>query len=211
MIRRAAILLAAALILTSCGGGNNAPAPRETASRSNADIGKICRSSKIRGTKAAPIAPSLPGCGLTSGVNVYEVSGVRLSQPATMDCTTAKTLEKWVRKDLKGAVGRLGGGVSELKVAAHYSCRTRNHRPGAPISEHGKGKAIDISAIGLNDGSEISVQRDWGKGRKGRILRKSHRRACKRFGTVLGPNADRAHRDHFHFDTARHQGGSYCR
>jgi len=210
MIRRAVYLVIAALFLGSCGGGGSSSAPQIT-SQSSTDIGKICRSSRIRGTKAAPIAPSLPGCGLASGVNVYEVSGVRLSQPATMDCETAKTLEKWVRKDLKGAVGRLGGGVSELKVAAHYSCRTRNHRPGAPISEHGKGKAIDISAIGLNDGSEISVQRDWGKGRKGRVLRKSHRQACKRFGTVLGPEADRAHRDHFHFDTARHQGGSYCR
>jgi len=38
-----------------------------------------------------------------------------------------------------------------------------------------------------------------------------HRAACGPFGTVLGPNADRFHQDHFHFDTARHRSGPYCR
>ena len=31
------------------------------------------------------------------------------------------------------------------------------------------------------------------------------------FGTVLGPESDQFHQDHFHFDTARHRGGPYCR
>ena len=105
----------------------------------------------------------------------------------------------------------MGGGLSGLRVAAHYACRTRNHQPGALISEHGKGKAIDIAALQLRDGSEISVLDDWGQGPKGRVLRQVHRQACGPFGTVLGPESDRFHRDHFHFDTARHRGGPYCR
>ena len=31
------------------------------------------------------------------------------------------------------------------------------------------------------------------------------------FGTVLGPNSDRFHRDHFHFDMASYSSGAYCR
>lgn len=109
------------------------------------------------------------------------------------------------------AVGRTGGGVVKLKVAAGYSCRTRNHKSGAKISEHGKGRAIDLSGFYLKNGDQISVLNDWGKGKYGRILRDMHRSACGPFGTVLGPNADRHHRDHFHFDIAKHRSGSYCR
>ena len=137
--------------------------------------------------------------------------GVRLSQPATLDCPTARSLGHWVSESAKPEVGRTGGGLSGLRVAAHYVCRTRNHRPGARLSEHGKGRAIDIAALQLRDGSEISVLEDWGQGPKGRVLRRVHRDACGPFGTVLGPESDRFHRDHFHFDTARHRGGPYCR
>jgi hypothetical protein len=51
----------------------------------------------------------------------------------------------------------------------------------------------------------------WNTGHKGRILRQLHQTACGPFGTVLGPEADRHHQDHFHFDTANHRGGAYCR
>jgi len=101
--------------------------------------------------------------------------------------------------------------VTSLKVAAHYACRTRNSRKGARISEHGKGRAIDIAAFRLDNGDEISVLDDWNSSRKGRILRRLHASACGPFGTVLGPDSDRHHQDHFHFDTARHRNGSYCR
>jgi hypothetical protein len=87
----------------------------------------------------------------------------------------------------------------------------RNNQPGAKVSEHGSGRAIDIAGIGLNDESEMSVLTDWNSGAKGRALRQMHRAACGPFGTVLGPEADRFHRDHFHFDTARYRSGSYCR
>lgn len=173
--------------------------------------GRLCGSTRLRG-EASPVIPAkMPGCGLTNGVRVFSVDGVTLSRPATMNCTTAKALEIWVRKGLKPAVGRAGGGVAELKVAGHYVCRTRNHKAGGRVSEHGKGKAIDISAIRLKNGAELSVLTGWNDSRQGPILRKAHRAACGPFGTVLGPRADRHHRDHFHFDTARHGNGPYCR
>ena len=139
------------------------------------------------------------------------MSGIPLSQEAVIDCTTAKALKTWVNNGVKPAIGTSGGGVSQIRVAAHYACRTRNNQPGAKISEHGKGRAIDISGFRLRDGSEITLLQDWNRRDTGAMLRKMHARACGVFGTVLGPDSDRFHKDHFHFDTARHRGGSFCR
>lgn len=173
--------------------------------------GAVCGDLAIQGEVVGRVPGRIRGCGVDNAVRIRSVSGVALSQHSVMDCVTAQALKSWIDKGVKPAVGKKGGGVTRLRVAAHYACRTRNNRKGGRISEHGKGRAIDISAIFLRDGSEISVLKHWGSGRKGRILKKLHRAACGPFGTVLGPNSDRYHRDHFHFDTARYRGGSYCR
>ncbi|MBV2359267.1 extensin family protein [Thalassococcus sp. CAU 1522] len=150
-------------------------------------------------------------CGIDGAVRLRAVGSVALSQPATINCETAKALRQWIDTGAKPAVASRGVQISSLKVAAHYACRTRNHQRGARISEHGKGRAIDISAIRLTDGSEITVLNGWNSKRHGQILRDMHQSACGPFGTVLGPNSDRFHRDHFHFDTAQYRSGSYCR
>jgi hypothetical protein len=116
-----------------------------------------------------------------------------------------------VREGLVPAVGRTGGGVANLRVVASYACRTRNSQAGARLSEHAVGNAIDIAGIGLANGEELTVLDDWNSGREGRILREAHSSACGTFGTVLGPNSDRFHRDHFHFDVASYRSGAYCR
>jgi len=43
------------------------------------------------------------------------------------------------------------------------------------------------------------------------FLRRLHSGACDVFGTVLGPEANEAHRDHFHFDMRARARKSYCR
>lgn len=43
------------------------------------------------------------------------------------------------------------------------------------------------------------------------FLRGAHRTACRIFGTVLGPEANDAHRDHFHVDLALRKHRNYCR
>jgi len=43
------------------------------------------------------------------------------------------------------------------------------------------------------------------------FLRRLHDGACRTFTTVLGPDANEAHRNHFHFDlAARKRGGAFC-
>lgn len=45
---------------------------------------------------------------------------------------------------------------------------------------------------------------------KSAFLRAIHQGACKTFGTVLGPDANEAHKDHFHFDL-KERNAAYCR
>lgn len=182
-----------------------------TAPVSAGSQGAICGNPAIRGRTLPAIAGALNGCGIANPVQVTEVGGVRLSTPATMNCETAQALLTWTERGAKPAVGRLGGGIASYRVVAHYSCRTRNSQPGARISEHGKGRAIDIAGIKLNNGIDLTVLTGWKDRTQGPILRGMWRAACGPFGTVLGPDANRFHLDHFHFDTASYRNGSYCR
>lgn len=217
-MNRLALGVCCLLILGACGVrervANGIGGARDylgNAFASSSDEGGLCGDRALAGVTVGWVPGELKGCGIEDAVRLQSVAGVRLTQGALIDCPTAKALKTWVSKSAKPAVGRRGGGVEGLRVAAHYSCRTRNNVPGAPISEHGRGKAIDISAVLLKDGSEITVLDGWGKGRDGKALRKMRKAACGVFGTVLGPGSDGYHRDHFHFDTRRHRGAGYCR
>lgn len=173
--------------------------------------GRLCGDKGIRGETLSRIPGKIPGCGVAKPVRVTAIDGVALSRPATMDCDTARALQSWVRNGVKPAVGRLGGGVKSMRVVASYSCRTRNNRPGAKISEHGKGKAVDIAAINLNNGVALTILKGWRDPVQGKLLKRMHKSACGPFGTVLGPNSDKYHQDHFHLDTASYRSGPYCR
>lgn len=169
--------------------------------------GSVCGVPGIQGQTVAPIVGRVRGCGVPDPVRITSVDGVRLSQPAIMDCDTAKALNTWVQRGLQPA---FNGQVTALQVAGHYVCRTRNHKRGARLSEHSRGKAIDISGVTLANGQTLSIARDW-RGRQGRALKAAHKAACGTFGTTLGPGSDGMHEDHLHFDTARHRNGPYCR
>lgn len=172
--------------------------------------GSVCGDPAIKGEVLSRITAKVKGCGIDEPVRVRSVDGVVLSQPATMDCGTALALKKWVQKGLKPAFGKTGGGIARIEVAAHYACRPRNNKKGAKISEHGKGRAIDISGVTLANGKTVTVLRDYRKS-AGKPLRIAHKAACGTFGTTLGPGSDGYHEDHLHLDTARYRSGAYCR
>jgi hypothetical protein len=171
----------------------------------------ICSDRRLTGAAIATIPARVAGCGLQGGVKVTAVDGISLSEGATIDCTTARALADWVEKGLKPAVGSRGGGVAQLKIAGHYTCRPRNNQRGEKVSEHGRGRAIDIGAIVLKNGAQLSVLTGWNDKNQGPVLRKAYASACGPFGTTLGPSSNAMHRDHFHFDTARYRSGPYCR
>ena len=165
--------------------------------------GAVCGVPAIKGEPIAPIGSKVLGCGVDEPVRVTSVSGVRLSQAATVDCSIAKSLNSWTDEVAQPA---FGGKLVELQIAAHYICRGRNNVKGAKISEHGKGRAVDISAFVLSDGKVLTVARNYNK-----LLRSIYKAGCGYFKTTLGPGSDGYHEDHFHFDTSARKGGAYCR
>lgn len=171
--------------------------------------GTLCGVVGLQGDEIEPVTGRISGCGIPNAVRLRTVHGITLTAPATINCTTAQSLSAWVL-DAEEIIGNTGGGIANLRVVASYACRTRNSRAGARLSEHATGNAVDIAGIGLQNGSELSVLNDWRSG-NGSIMRGLHEAACGTFGTVLGPESDRFHQDHFHFDVASYRSGAYCR
>ena len=166
--------------------------------------GSVCGIPDIKGQTLSPISAKIKGCGISDPVKVTSIAGVRLKNGATINCDTAKALRTWITKAVEPTYGK--GKVVELTIAASYACRPRNNKRGAKVSEHGRGNAIDISAITFSNGKSATVLRNYDKS-----MRKVHKAACGTFGTTLGPGSDGFHEDHLHFDVARHRGGAYCR
>lgn len=195
------------IFLAGCG---RTGAPDLSAYPSEEGLSRLCNNPAILGQPAAQISEG--ACGIDNPVSVRYVSGVRLSTPATLNCNTANTLADWVENDAQNAVKKLRSPITELTVFASYACRSRNSQRGARMSEHALGNAIDIGMFTLANGVELSVEEDWGSaGKEGNAIRALHESACGPFGTVLGPDSDRFHYNHFHFDTAAYRSGSYCR
>ncbi len=178
------------------------PQTEEAAPRPSGN--SVCGDPAIIGQQLEPIGSRTRGCGVDEPVQITSIDGITLSQPSTIDCATATGLRRWIDDGLRPAFG--DSRIVGLQIAGHYVCRTRNNIRGAPISEHGRGKAIDISGIILEGGRVLTVQDNWNS-----AMRAAYRAGCGIFGTTLGPGSDGYHEDHMHFDTADHRNGAYCR
>ena len=142
-----------------------------------------------------------PGCGFTN-VARLDRSLATWGSDVTLTCQMLAGLALWERHTLQPLAREiLGTEVSLVRHYGTYSCRNVNGEKYGRRSEHATANAIDIAGFVTADGREISVLRDWG-GRtpEGEYLDRIHRRACKHFNAVLGPDYNELHRDHFHFD-----------
>lgn len=218
----AALAVLAALALASCAGSPRPTAfqGQKAAWRDTSE--KACLTSgQVRPTSFVTPMQGLGGPGVCGALKPFKMSAadfgrVKLRPAAVLRCTMVTAVDAWVSEGISPLAARhLGSPVVALKVAASYSCRTRNGLPGAKLSEHGLANALDVSAFYLADGRQITVKRGWrGTSAERRFLREVHASACRTFTTVLGPEADRFHHDHFHVDLAKHgRKGTYrvCR
>lgn len=156
--------------------------------------------------EAVPIPDNPPqrGCGWTNSVRISSVGGAT-APVGKLSCQAAAALSLWMVHEVQPlAMAFFGQRVKSLQHMGTYSCRNivgnplwRNKR-----SEHATANAIDISGFTLEDGRRISVSRHWRRaGRpEGEFLRAVHEGACQYFRVALGPEFNRAHWDHFHFD-----------
>ena len=117
-------------------------------------------------------------------------------------CPVAAALEVWRTKSVEPAARDiLGSDLARIEHLGAFNCRRMRGNDSGSWSQHATANAIDIAAFVLKDGRRINVLNDWdGDADKVRFLRQVRDDACGAFATVLSPDYNAAHADHFHFD-----------
>ncbi len=149
------------------------------------------------------------GCSALGSVQLRDI-GTPVTNLGAMTCGLGYAFTVWVQSDLQvPAMGEFGSPVARVETMGTYNCRNINGAAGGSLSEHATANAVDVAAFVLKDGRRISVLNGWsGDEREARFLRSVRASACRRFNTVLSPDYNAAHHDHFHFDMGR---GPFCR
>lgn len=153
------------------------------------------------------------GCSTINTVRLSSLQGdsaeFALSQLGPVSCPLAQSFAGWARFGVDRAARQiLGSPLVRIETMGSFNCR--NVAGSGRRSAHATADAIDIAAFVLADGRRVSVASGWSDGRpdERQFLRVVHASACKRFGTVLGPQYNAAHRDHFHVEIG---GSGFCR
>lgn len=160
-----------------------------------------------------PDTYAAPGCNQLGTVQLMALAGDRaplsIANLGPVRCQVAKAFGDWARFGVDRAARQiLRSPVVKIETMGSYNCR---NVAGTEVrSAHARAEAIDVSAFVLADGRRIVLKRDWqgGDAATREFLRVVHKSACKRFGTVLGPEYNAAHQDHFHLEGT---GAKYCR
>ncbi len=169
------------------------------------------------GAQFSPLPDRYTGQGC-SNIGTVQLTALRsdgsnmsISNIGPVKCAVGNAFAAWARFGVDRAARQLlGSPLQRIETMGSYSCR--NVAGTMRRSAHATAGAIDISAFVLEDGRRISVEHDWSNGTAAEreFLRTVQRSACRRFDTVLGPNYNAAHRDHFHLERVI-EGNSFCR
>jgi len=163
------------------------------------------RESPFLKTKLSLGGPTVCGAERPFELAATDGGRVKVQPVALLRCPMIPQVNRWVREVIEPAALRYYNvPLTEMRIAGSYSCRPMNNAFGAMLSEHGHANALDVSGFVLADGRRISVKKDWrGNERDRAFLRTVRAGACEHFTTVLSPDYDRNHHDHFHVDLAR--------
>jgi hypothetical protein len=156
--------------------------------------------------------PRLIGPGACGGGDMIRLDAVLLTSGARIEikpapvlrCAMAESLAAWIRDETVPRVSKAGLTLHSVDTYDDFECRGRNRVPGAQLSEHGKGNAVDVRALRLADGHAMELTDMTAPKDLRESLRES---ACHRFNTVLGPGADGYHEGHIHLDLADRRNG----
>ena len=136
---------------------------------------------RIQGGDVALSSSFLSSCPLAVAYAMFDIHGL---QPA--------------------AQAVFGQKVTQIDHLGSFACRNVYNRSEGRLSQHASANALDIAGFRLADGRRISVLKDWkDDGDNGTFLRLVREGACQQFNTVLGPDYNAAHRNHFHVDMGR--------
>lgn len=184
------------------------PQPTQASPRCLGDLGTT-------GARFSPVEDRYYGAGCST-LGAVQLSALRgdtetfaLSNIGPVSCPLAESLAGWARYGVDRAARQiLGAGLARIETFGSYSCR--NVAGSGRRSAHATAEAVDISGFLLADGRRVTVKQGWTgpDPHEREFLRIVFRSACKRFGTVLGPDYNVAHADHLHLEAG---GGSFCR
>ena len=210
-------LAALALALPLAGCGPSAPQHRGPTTQSLSGIAPRAEERECLATLGARRISFEPlpdrylgnGCAAINTVHVFSLgtdeSDIPIGNLSQVSCPMAAAFASWVRFGVdRAARSILGSPLARIETMGAYSCRTIAGTE--RLSSHATASAIDVSGFVLADGRRITVAGDWygGSVSERAFLRAIHESACLRFGTILGPDYNPAHRNHFHIEhTAR--------
>lgn len=219
-MRRTIILLPLVAALSACGAVPEAPQrqplKRSTLAFSPRPEARACLAGLGR-TEAAftPLPDQYFGahCSTLNTVKLLSVrsdsTALAVSNLGPVTCPLAETFAAWARFGVDRAARQImGSPLARIETMGSYNCRTVAGSD--RMSAHATANAIDVAGFVLADGRRISVLRDWSTAepQTRAFLQTIQQSACKRFGTVLGPAYNAAHRDHLHLEISS---GAFCR
>lgn len=177
------------------------------------ECGRLFAGDRFEAKSLPPIRQG--ACGTPAPVAlkyINHVPRVELRPAATINCRMSDALERWLREVVQPrAKTLLDATVIRVVNLAGYDCRARYGSPNTRISQHAYANAIDLAEFVTAKGEHIRVVEHWNTGdERAAFLREIHKGACGIFGTVLGPEANEAHRNHFHLDLIPRRHKAVC-
>jgi len=210
------LLIAGVFALASCGGREKPQSSRSGDNMTSQSARQCLAGLKSKSVRFAglPNKSFDGGCRMIDTIKLMDF-GTPTTNLGAMTCPLASSFTDWARYGVAPAAKHyLGSEVVKIETMGTFNCRAVNGSRSGKLSEHAFANAVDVSAFVLRDGRRISVLNGWrGSLEEQAFLRRLHQSACKRFGTVLGPEYNAAHANHFHFDMAKStsNGTAYCR
>lgn len=173
------------------------------------------RDSKVR-FDAVPASFGNAKCPINDPVRLHSIetpSGtVSFPEGPVFNCRFARQFALWV-SDTGSAVvlAKMNKRLERVATGPGYDCRHRNGDSSGKMSEHATGDAVDITTITLSGGATLRMADAVDVNSPSyEVLRALRTTACGYFTTVLGPGANEAHKEHYHFDLGVHgKSGNY--
>jgi hypothetical protein len=144
-------------------------------------------------------------CPLTNVVRVKSTA-LEFNAPFTLSCPL---LVRWLMFEQQAlqplAVKHQQSPVTQVDHFGTFACRNVYGRETGRRSQHSTASAFDVAAFTFENGEVVRVMDDWDADddpEKSAFLHELHEEACKYFGTVLGPDYNQPHENHFHLDTS---------
>jgi hypothetical protein len=213
---RFALFLSPVLMLASCGGDIEHDIIPDGNSGFKGSNARQCLSALKSANVRFSLLPNKDhgrGCRTMDTVQLISLK-TQTTNLGAMTCTLASAFTTWSDDIVAPAARRfLGSPIARIETSGTYSCRRVNGN--GSLSQHAFANAVDVFAFVTQDGQRVTVLKGWnGSAKERAFLQHIHEASCGPFRTVLGPNFNAQHRNHFHFDMAASRmgnGKAFCR